>query len=96
MAATVVTPQKAITQKVVKTSKPEMKSCAKERTELQVVGKHKASSVNLPPREMLTSNVRGNRVQENFRKPNKEVTCWHSGDSAISNFRIKECNSFSD
>ncbi|XP_006654418.1 proteoglycan 4-like [Oryza brachyantha] len=69
--ATIVTPQKAIAQKLVKSSKTEMKSCAKERTELQVVGKHKASSVNLPPREM-TSNVRANRVLENFRKLNKE------------------------
>ncbi|EAY98088.1 hypothetical protein OsI_20007 [Oryza sativa Indica Group] len=71
--ATVVTPQKAITQKLVKSSKPEMKSCAKERTELQAVGKHKASSVNLPPREMFTSNVRANRVPESFRKPNKGI-----------------------
>uniref|UniRef100_A0A0D9WGN1 TPX2 C-terminal domain-containing protein n=1 Tax=Leersia perrieri TaxID=77586 RepID=A0A0D9WGN1_9ORYZ len=70
--ATVVTPQKAITQKLVKSSKLEMKSCANERTELQAVGKHKASSVNLPPKELLTSNVRTNRVQGSFRKPNKE------------------------
>ncbi|KAL5203352.1 hypothetical protein ABZP36_014304 [Zizania latifolia] len=67
-----VIPQKASTQKLVISGETEIKSFAKERVELQVDGKHKARSVNLPPRKMLTSNVRANRVIENFRKPNKE------------------------
>ncbi|XP_020149824.1 uncharacterized protein [Aegilops tauschii subsp. strangulata] len=70
--ATAATPQKAITRNLVKTSKPEMKSYAKERLELQVGGKLKSSSVNLPPRKVLTSNVGANRVVENIRKPNKQ------------------------
>ncbi|KAL5231815.1 hypothetical protein ABZP36_030591 [Zizania latifolia] len=69
---TAVIPQKAITQKLVRSSKPETKSFAKQSMELQVDGKHNTSSVNLPPRKMLTSNVRANRLLENFRKPNKE------------------------
>lgn len=70
--ATAATPQKAITRNPVKTSKPEMKSYARERLELQVGGKQKSSSVNLPPRKVLTSNVGANRVVENIRKPNKQ------------------------
>ncbi|KAG8085632.1 hypothetical protein GUJ93_ZPchr0010g9687 [Zizania palustris] len=70
--ATAVIPQKTITQKLVRSSKPETKSFAKISMELQVDGKHNTSSVNLPPRKMLTSNVRANRLLENFGKPNKE------------------------
>ncbi|XP_062180062.1 uncharacterized protein LOC133884610 isoform X2 [Phragmites australis] len=52
---TTVTPKKAVTPNLVKSSKLE-----------------NISSFNLPPRKMLTSNVRDNQVQESFRKPNKE------------------------
>ncbi|XP_062231408.1 uncharacterized protein LOC133928904 isoform X2 [Phragmites australis] len=62
---TAVTPKKAITPNLVKSSKPENISYAEERLELQVDGKQKS-------RKMLTSNVRDDRVLEVFRKPNKE------------------------
>ncbi|CAM0955447.1 unnamed protein product [Alopecurus aequalis] len=70
--ATAATPKKAVTPKHVKTGKPEMKSYVQERLELHVGGKQKSSSVNLPPRKILTSNVQVNRVTENARKPNKQ------------------------
>uniref|UniRef100_A0ACD5U3F7 Uncharacterized protein n=1 Tax=Avena sativa TaxID=4498 RepID=A0ACD5U3F7_AVESA len=69
---TEATPKKACTPNLARASKPEMKSYAQERLELQFVGKQKSSSVNLPPRKILTSNVRANRVVENVRKPNKQ------------------------
>ncbi|KAJ1262971.1 hypothetical protein BS78_09G148700 [Paspalum vaginatum] len=59
---TEVTPQKAITPSVVKSSK----------LEFQVDGKQKSSPLNLRPRKMLACNVRGDQGIENFRKPNKE------------------------
>ncbi|CAN6333025.1 unnamed protein product [Urochloa humidicola] len=66
------TPEKAITPIVVKNSKLENISYAKERVSFQVDGKQKSSPFNLLPRKMLTSNVRDDRGLENFRKPNKE------------------------
>ncbi|CAL4908283.1 unnamed protein product [Urochloa decumbens] len=66
------TPEKAVTSTVVKSSKLENISYAKERVVFQVDGKQKSSPFNLLPRKMLTSNVRDNRGLENFRKPNKE------------------------
>ena len=70
--ATAVTPKKAITPNLIKSGKPEIKSFLHERVELQVHAKQKSSSVNLPPRKMLTSSVRASQVLENVRRPNKE------------------------
>ncbi|XP_047095521.1 proteoglycan 4-like isoform X2 [Lolium rigidum] len=69
---TAATPKKAVTPNLVKARKPEIKSYVQERLELQVGGKQKSSSVNLPPRKILSSDVRANRVVENARKPNKQ------------------------
>ncbi|CAL4893642.1 unnamed protein product [Urochloa decumbens] len=67
------TPEMAITPSIVKlkSSKLENISYAKERVEFQVDWKQN-SPLNLPPRKMLTSNVKDGRGLENFRKPNKE------------------------
>ncbi|XP_051199811.1 uncharacterized protein [Lolium perenne] len=70
---TAATPKKAVTPNLVKARKPEMKSSyVQERLELQVGGKQKSSSVNLPPRKIFSSDVRANRVVEKARKPNKQ------------------------
>lgn len=69
---TEVTPQKAITPRVVRSSKLENLSYAKETVELQVDRKQKSSPFNLPSRKMLTSNVRDDQGLEKFKKPNKE------------------------
>ena len=85
--ATAVTPQKAMTPNLIKSSKPEMKSRVNERVELHVHGKQKSSSVNLPPRKMFTSSAGANRVLENIRRPNKEgiQETARSGVSASKN-----------
>ncbi|TVU19412.1 hypothetical protein EJB05_35559 [Eragrostis curvula] len=67
-----VTPRKAVTPNLVKSSKPENISYVKEKVELHADGKPKSSCLNLRPRQMLTSSVRDEQVLDNFRKPNKE------------------------
>lgn len=69
---TQVTPQKAMTPNVVKCSKLENISYAKEKMEFHVDGKQKSSPWSLPPSEMLASHVRGDQGLENFRKANKK------------------------
>jgi len=69
---TEVTPQKAITPRVVRSSKLENLSYANEMVEPQVDRKPKSSPFNLPSRKTLTSNVRDDQGLEKFKKPNKE------------------------
>ncbi|KAL6840073.1 hypothetical protein ACP4OV_029883 [Aristida adscensionis] len=100
--------KKAVTPNPARSSKLETKSnnrprraldshsTRSQRMDMQVSGKQKSSSVNLPPRKTSSSNIAEQAV-ETFARPNrKERLIWHSGSSTISSIHIKENYTFED
>ncbi|ONM35839.1 TPX2 (targeting protein for Xklp2) protein family [Zea mays] len=112
---TVGNTRKAITPNAARSSKLETKSnnyrlkgpsaldshsTRSNRMDLQVSGKQKSSSVNLPPRKIFSSTAGEPSVGTISRSKKKEFKApgqkGRSGDSAISSIHFKENNSFAD